>query len=111
MEEYELSDGDKPCGSCPSIMGHRLDRLTHTFFQGLIEYETPRLVKVHNVWLGLIIRLCQVSVIAYVITYAILYERGYQVSRGPQVSVFNGLVSRDIFISFSIRPLTGLSFL
>ena len=50
-----------------------------TFTNQLIEYETPRLVKVHNVWLGVVIRLCQIGVIAYVISYAILYERGYQV--------------------------------
>ncbi len=61
-----------------------MEGLRKSFLQGLIEYETPRLVKVHNIWLGLTIRLCQVLVIAYVITYAIIYERGYQV-RGEKM--------------------------
>ena len=58
-----------------------MDKLSRSLYQGLIEYETPRLVKVHNVWLGIVIRISQMLVIAYVISYAILYERGYQVSR------------------------------
>ena len=56
-----------------------MEKLSRTLYQGLIEYETPRLVKVHNVWLGIVIRISQMLVIAYVISYAILYERGYQV--------------------------------
>lgn len=56
-----------------------MGKFSRTLYRGLIEYETPRLVKVHNVWLGLVIRISQLAVIAYVISYAILYERGYQV--------------------------------
>ena len=41
--------------------------------------KTPRLVKVHNVWLGVIIRFCQIAVVGYVLTYAIYLEKGYQV--------------------------------
>ncbi len=50
-----------------------------SFLHSLIGYETPRLVKVHNVTLGLVMRFSQLMVIAYVISYAIVYERGYQV--------------------------------
>lgn len=76
-------------------MMERLERISQTLYQGLIEYETPRLVKVHNVWLGMVIRLSQVMVIAYVISYAIVYERGYQVTKVPKVGTnqpVNGLV-------------------
>ena len=41
--------------------------------------KTPRLVKVHNVKLGVIVRFCQIAVMFYVITYAIYLEKGYQV--------------------------------
>jgi hypothetical protein len=57
----------------------RVERLSRVLYQGLIEYETPRLVKVHNIKLGIVIRISQMLVIAYVISYAIIYERGYQV--------------------------------
>lgn len=59
-------------------MPSRWDRLGNSLLQSFIEYETPRLVKVHNVYLGLVIRVCQILVFSYVISYAILYERGYQ---------------------------------
>ena len=36
-------------------------------------------MKVHNVWLGVIIRFCQIAVVGYVLTYAIYLEKGYQV--------------------------------
>eukprot|EP00095_Tigriopus_kingsejongensis_P001653 snap_masked-scaffold801_size95070-processed-gene-0.12 protein:Tk01653 transcript:snap_masked-scaffold801_size95070-processed-gene-0.12-mRNA-1 annotation:"hypothetical protein DAPPUDRAFT_206200" len=62
----------------PHTMGSRWDRLGHVMLQSFIEYETPRLVKVHNVYLGLVIRVSQILVFSYVISYAILYERGYQ---------------------------------
>ena len=60
-------------------MSGRLDALGHSFLRGFIEYETPRLVKVHNVWLGIVIRISQLAVIAYIVSYAVLYEKGYQV--------------------------------
>ena len=55
------------------------DTVRESLVQSLIVYETPRLVRVHNVWLGVLIRYCQVAVVAYVLTYAIWFEKGYQV--------------------------------
>ena len=43
--------------------------------------KTPRLIRVHNVWLGVLVRLSQIAVICYVLTYAIWLERGYQVGQ------------------------------
>ena len=68
-------------------MTTRLQRLSRKFAQGLIEYETPRLVKVHNVGLGVVIRVSQILVITYVASYAIFYERGYQVNDPKMIFV------------------------
>lgn len=70
-------------------MPSRWDRLGNSLLQSFIEYETPRLVKVHNVYLGLVIRVCQILVFSYVISYAILYERGYQVSKHSPILWMN----------------------
>jgi len=79
----------------------RLAKYRSSFLQGLIEYETPRLVKVHNVWLGIVIRISQILVIAYVATYAIMYERGYQVNEA--LSSSHACVSRDLVSCSSLR--------
>ena len=55
-----------------------LNQLTQNNIKS-IPFQTPRLVKVHNVWLGFIIRFCQIAVVGYVLTYAIYLEKGYQV--------------------------------
>lgn len=44
----------------------------------LIEYETPRLVRIHNQKLGVVRRLIQASIITYVGFYALWMQRGYQ---------------------------------
>ena len=53
-----------------------------SFFSSLwtsvIEYETPRLVRIHNRKLGLVRRLIQASIVAYVCLYALWLQRGYQ---------------------------------
>ena len=47
----------------------------------VIEYETPRLVRIHNRKLGLCRRIIQLSIVAYVCLYALWLQRGYQVSQ------------------------------
>lgn len=44
----------------------------------LIEYETPRLVKIHNRKVGLVRRLIQLAIIVYVAFYALWLQKGYQ---------------------------------
>ena len=50
-----------------------------SFFSSLwtsvIEYETPRLVRIHNRKLGLVRRLIQASIVAYVCLYALWLQR------------------------------------
>ena len=53
----------------------------------LIEYETPRYVKVHNPLLGLVLRTSQAIIITYIVGWAMLYERGYQETSPVESSV------------------------
>ena len=50
------------------------------FFNAVIEYETPRYVKVHNPLVGLVLRSSQALIISYIVGWAIIHERGYQES-------------------------------
>ena len=49
-------------------------------FNAVIEYETPRYVKVHNPLLGLVLRTSQTIIISYIVGWALIHERGYQES-------------------------------
>ena len=42
------------------------------------EYETPKLVKVHNIKLGALRLILQLLVIAFVVIFQLWYARGYQ---------------------------------
>lgn len=44
----------------------------------MIEYETPRLVKIHNRKVGLVRRIIQLCIILYVALYALWLQKGYQ---------------------------------
>ncbi|KFP81601.1 P2X purinoceptor 1, partial [Acanthisitta chloris] len=44
----------------------------------LFEYDTPRMVLVRNKKIGLTFRLIQLIVLAYIIGWVFLYEKGYQ---------------------------------
>uniref|UniRef100_A0A803XYV4 P2X purinoceptor n=1 Tax=Meleagris gallopavo TaxID=9103 RepID=A0A803XYV4_MELGA len=56
-------------------MGQRcMDKLSSFLF----EYDTPRMVLVRNKKVGLTFRLIQLIVLAYIIGWVFLYEKGYQ---------------------------------
>ena len=42
------------------------------------EYETPRLVRIHNRKLGIVRRIIQGAIVMYVALYALWLQRGYQ---------------------------------
>lgn len=44
----------------------------------IIQYETPRLVKIHNRKVGLVRRIIQAGIIMYVGVYALYLQKGYQ---------------------------------
>ncbi|KAF5911734.1 hypothetical protein HPG69_015712 [Diceros bicornis minor] len=65
-------------------MARRLqDELAAFFF----EYDTPRMVLVRNKKVGVVFRLIQLVVLAYVIGWVFVYEKGYQTSSGLISSV------------------------
>ncbi|XP_066552228.1 P2X purinoceptor 1 isoform X1 [Amia ocellicauda] len=54
----------------------------------LFEYETPRQVLVKNKRVGIVCRLIQLAVLAYIIGWVFIYERGYQSTDTAISSVF-----------------------
>ena len=56
-------------------------------FSSVIEYETPKVVTVHNPTIGLIRRCLQLGVILYVGLYQLWYAQGYQEFAGMESSV------------------------
>ncbi|KAM4620860.1 P2X purinoceptor 1-like isoform 1-T2 [Polymixia lowei] len=58
--------------------------LTDFFF----EYETPRQVLVRNGRVGVVCRLIQLGVLAYIIGWVLIYEKGYQSTETAVSSVF-----------------------
>ncbi|KAF8791792.1 P2X purinoceptor 4-like isoform X1 [Argiope bruennichi] len=50
----------------------------NTFFLGLFEYYTPKIVLIKNIKVGILNRFVQLAIISYIIGYAIIYNKGYQ---------------------------------
>ncbi|XP_077168141.1 P2X purinoceptor 1 [Paroedura picta] len=76
----------------------------HKFVEGLssflFEYDTPRMVLVRNNKVGLTFRLIQLVVLAYIIGWVFLYEKGYQ-SRDGVVSSVSVKLKGMTFTNFS----------
>lgn len=55
-----------------------MSQILTSIWTSVIEYETPRLVRIHNRKLGLVRRLIQFSIVMYVLVYALWLQKGYQ---------------------------------
>jgi len=55
-----------------------MSSLLSSLWTSVIEYETPRLVKIHNRKVGLVRRLIQLGIVLYVALYALWAQKGYQ---------------------------------
>jgi len=55
-----------------------MPKILTNIWTSIIEYETPRLVRIHNRKLGLVRRLIQFSIVCYVLVYALWLQKGYQ---------------------------------
>jgi hypothetical protein len=42
------------------------------------EYETPKLVLIHSVRFGVLLRIMQIIILVYSVLYLLIYEKGYQ---------------------------------
>ena len=56
----------------------KMPKFLSSIWTSIIEYETPRLVRIHNRKLGLVRRLIQFSIVCYVLVYALWLQQGYQ---------------------------------
>ncbi|XP_063809765.1 P2X purinoceptor 1 isoform X2 [Pseudophryne corroboree] len=56
-------------------MGHKIRKNVSDFF---FEYDTPRMVLVRDMKVGLTFRLIQLAVLCYIVGWVFLYEKGYQ---------------------------------
>jgi len=65
-------------------MGARCSSLVYYF---LFEYETPKIVHLKSKTVGVINRLIQLTIIAYIIGYVLVYNKGYQTTSTLQSSV------------------------
>ena len=59
----------------------------HDNFFSLFEYETPKVVTVHKLPLGIFRRLLQLAIISFVVLYQLWYMKGYQEFADVEASV------------------------
>ncbi|CAF4368674.1 unnamed protein product, partial [Rotaria sp. Silwood2] len=64
-------------------VGKSLKRAATDFF---IEYETPKLVVIHNVKYGILFRITQIIILIYSVIYLLIYEKGYQKQETAAIS-------------------------
>ncbi|XP_013875068.1 P2X purinoceptor 1 isoform X2 [Austrofundulus limnaeus] len=63
-------------------------QITNALSDFFFEYETPRQVLVRNKRVGVVCRLIQLGVLAYIIGWVFIYEKGYQSTDTAVSSVF-----------------------
>ncbi|XP_044225997.1 P2X purinoceptor 1 isoform X3 [Thunnus albacares] len=63
-------------------------QITNALSDFFFEYETPRQVLVRNRRVGVVCRLIQLGVLAYIIVWVFIYEKGYQSTDTAVSSVF-----------------------
>ena len=68
------------------------------FLSSIIEYETPKVVTVHNPRIGLLRRGMQLGVVLYVGLYQFWYGQGYQEFRGVESSVTTKVIVADLYL-------------
>ena len=59
----------------------------HNNFFSLFEYETPKVVTVHKLPLGIFRRLLQLAITSFVVLYQLWYMKGYQEFADVEASV------------------------
>uniref|UniRef100_A0A3Q1HC85 P2X purinoceptor n=1 Tax=Acanthochromis polyacanthus TaxID=80966 RepID=A0A3Q1HC85_9TELE len=64
------------------------NQITNAISDFFFEYETPRQVLVRNRRVGVVCRLIQLGVLAYIIGWVFIYEKGYQSTDTAVSSVF-----------------------
>ena len=57
------------------LTGKSLKRALLSYFT---EYETPKLVLIHSITFGVLLRSIQIIILIYSVLYLLIYEKGYQ---------------------------------
>jgi hypothetical protein len=52
--------------------------MRRAIYSFLTEYETPKIVSIHSLTFGILLRFIQAILLVYAIIYLLLYEQGYQ---------------------------------
>ncbi|RXM95446.1 P2X purinoceptor 1 [Acipenser ruthenus] len=60
------------------VNAETMGRLSDCFSEFMFEYDTPRMVLVRHKKVGIVYRLIQLGVLAYIIGWVFMYEKGYQ---------------------------------
>ena len=80
-----------------------LRRAVGVFF----EYDTPRIVHIESKKVGVISRLVQLAVLAYILGYVILYQKGYQ-QFDPVESAVTTKLKGVAYTNYSDADLVGV---
>ncbi|VDP99268.1 unnamed protein product [Trichobilharzia regenti] len=85
---------------------NRINELIPYLTNGLIEYETQKVVQIHSKKIGITFRLIQLGIILYVILWVMLYEKGYQ-SFDQAVSGVTAKLKGVAFANVTSNPEIG----
>ncbi|KAF8570437.1 hypothetical protein P879_05152 [Paragonimus westermani] len=78
------------------------------FANGLLEYETQKVVQIHSKKVGITFRLIQLGIILYVVLWVMVYEKGYQ-SFDQAVSGVTAKLKGIAFANVTDNPAIGAS--
>ncbi|XP_046841171.1 P2X purinoceptor 4-like [Xenia sp. Carnegie-2017] len=82
------------------------DKACRAFAAAVLEYDTNKIVHIKSKKVGLVNRIIQLAIIAYVIGYVIIYKKGYQLSEIGLSSVttkLKGTALTNLSIQFPIN--------
>ncbi|XP_054715086.1 P2X purinoceptor 4-like [Uloborus diversus] len=71
-----------------------------SFLEAVFSYETPKIVNIKNLLIGVISRIFQLAIIGYIIGYVLVYKKGYQDFSEVESSVTTK-VKGVVFTNFS----------
>ncbi|CAH8509362.1 unnamed protein product [Schistosoma intercalatum] len=77
-----------------------------SFVEGLLEYETQKVVQIHSKKIGVTFRLIQLGIILYVVLWVMIYEKGYQ-SFDQAVSGVTAKLKGVAFANVTNNPSLG----
>lgn len=56
----------------------RFSSVSHKLLHPLLSYQTPKILRIENRYVGVLNRLIQLGIFGYIIGYVIVFKKGYQ---------------------------------